>query len=50
MQYGLVVTDKKRGKSIKFERVRRITGYIVGSLDTWNKAKRSEERDRVKHA
>lgn len=50
MQSGLVITDRERGKDIKFERVRRITGYLVGSLDTWNKAKRSEERDRVKHA
>ena len=33
----------------KFERIRRITGYLTGVLDTWNDAKRSEERDRVKH-
>ena len=32
-----------------FERIRRITGYISGTLDTWNDAKRAEERDRVKH-
>lgn len=32
-----------------FERIRRITGYLVGSLDKWNTAKRSEEKDRVKH-
>lgn len=32
-----------------FERVRRITGYLVGTLDKWNDAKRAEERDRVKH-
>lgn len=32
-----------------FERVRRITGYLVGTLDRWGNAKRSEERDRVKH-
>ena len=32
-----------------FERVRRITGYLVGTLDRWGDAKRSEERDRVKH-
>ena len=31
------------------ERVRRITGYLVGSLDRWNDAKKSEEKDRVKH-
>lgn len=34
---------------IKFERIRRITGYLVGTTDRWNNAKRSEERDRVKH-
>ena len=35
--------------NIKFERIRRITGYLTGNLDTWNKSKRAEERDRVKH-
>lgn len=39
----------KIGKGVKFERIRRITGYLVGSLSTWNDAKRAEERDRVKH-
>lgn len=33
----------------KFERIRRITGYLVGTIDRWNNAKRSEEHDRVKH-
>jgi ribonucleoside-triphosphate reductase len=33
----------------KFERIRRITGYLVGTIDRWNNAKRAEERDRVKH-
>ena len=37
------------GKDVKFERIRRITGYLVGTLDKWNDAKRSEEGDRVKH-
>lgn len=32
-----------------FERIRRITGYLVGTLDRFNDAKRAEERDRVKH-
>ncbi|MCI9129966.1 MAG: hypothetical protein HFJ65_06645 [Eggerthellaceae bacterium] len=32
-----------------FERVRRITGYLVGTLDRFNDAKRAEEADRVKH-
>lgn len=34
---------------VPFERIRRITGYLVGTLDKWNNAKRAEERDRVKH-
>ena len=33
----------------KFERIRRITGYLVGTLDRFNDAKRAEEHDRVKH-
>lgn len=32
-----------------FQRIRRITGYLTGTLDTWNDAKRAEERDRVRH-
>ena len=34
---------------IGFERIRRITGYLVGTLDRFNNAKKAEERDRVKH-
>ena len=34
---------------VKFERIRRITGYLVGTLDRFNNGKRAEERDRVKH-
>ena len=33
-----------------FERIRRITGYLVGAMPRWNDAKRAEEHDRVKHA
>ena len=33
----------------RFERIRRITGYLVGTTDRWNNAKRAEEHDRVKH-
>lgn len=32
-----------------FNRIRRITGYLVGSVERFNDAKRAEERDRVKH-
>ena len=38
------------GKDITFERIRRITGYLVGTMDKWNDAKKAEERDRVKHS
>ena len=37
------------GEGVGFERIRRITGYLVGTLDRFNNAKRSEEADRVKH-
>lgn len=37
-------------KPVPFERIRRITGYLVGTMDNWNDAKRAEERDRVKHS
>ena len=37
------------GEGVKFQRIRRITGYLVGSLDRFNDAKRAEEHDRVKH-
>jgi len=33
----------------RFERIRRITGYLVGDMSRWNNAKRAEEGDRVKH-
>lgn len=37
------------GEGVSFERTRRITGYLVGTIDRFNNAKRSEEKDRVKH-
>ena len=43
------MTKEKMGKGVKFERIRRITGYLVGTLDKWNDAKKAEEKDRVKH-
>jgi anaerobic ribonucleoside-triphosphate reductase len=42
--------DKMIGKDVKFERIRRITGYLVGTLDRFNNAKRQEESQRVKHS
>lgn len=38
------------GEGVKFERIRRVTGYLVGTIDRFNNAKRAEEKDRVKHA
>lgn len=43
------VDTKKIGENIGFERTRRITGYLVGTIDRFNDGKRAEERDRVKH-
>jgi ribonucleoside-triphosphate reductase len=36
--------------NVRFERIRRITGYLVGTVERFNDGKRSEERDRVKHS
>lgn len=36
-------------KERPFQRIRRITGYLVGTTDRWNDAKQAEEKDRVKH-
>ena len=37
------------GEGVGFERIRRITGYLVGTIGRFNNAKRAEEHDRVKH-
>ena len=41
--------DGKVGEGVKFERIRRITGYLVGTIDRFNDAKAKEVKDRVKH-
>lgn len=41
--------DNLIGKDVGFERIRRITGYLVGTMDKWNDAKKAEESDRIKH-
>ncbi|MEG1886739.1 MAG: anaerobic ribonucleoside-triphosphate reductase [Oscillospiraceae bacterium] len=38
------------GEGVGFERIRRITGYLVGTLDRFNTAKKAEVNDRVKHS
>lgn len=45
----IVPKNGKIGEGVGFERIRRITGYLVGTLERWNNAKRAEEKDRVKH-
>jgi len=37
------------GEGVKFERIRRITGYLVGTVERFNDAKQAEVRDRAKH-
>ena len=37
------------GEGVKFERIRRVTGYLSGDISRFNNAKRAEESDRVKH-
>ena len=44
------VVNGKVGEGVRFERIRRITGYLVGTVERFNDAKRAEVRDRVKHA
>lgn len=38
------------GKDVKFNRIRRITGYLVGDLSRFNNGKYAEQHDRVKHS
>lgn len=44
-----VVSTRLVGEGVGFERIRRITGYLVGTLERFNNAKRAEEKDRVRH-
>ena len=41
---------KESDADVGFERIRRITGYLVGTLERFNNAKRAEVEDRVKHS
>ncbi|SCJ76743.1 anaerobic ribonucleoside-triphosphate reductase [Neobittarella massiliensis] len=49
MAQNTATNEKYIGEGVGFERIRRITGYLVGTMDHWNNAKRAEEHDRVKH-
>ena len=42
--------EKYVGEGVGFERIRRVTGYLAGDIKRFNKGKRAEERDRVKHS
>ena len=44
-----IASERERGKGTKFERIRRITGYLTGSLSTWNASKKAELKDRYCH-
>ncbi|MDD6059133.1 MAG: anaerobic ribonucleoside-triphosphate reductase [Ruminococcus sp.] len=46
---GEFVDLQFRFADVPFDRIRRITGYLVGTLDRFNNGKRAEEYDRVKH-
>ena len=48
-QKAMETRERMLGKDVSFQRIRRITGYLVGTMEQWNNAKRAEERDRVKH-
>ncbi len=41
---------KEVGEGVKFERIRRVTGYLSGDVSRFNNGKRAEEKDRVKHS
>lgn len=42
-------TKSQIGEGVPFERLRRITGYLVGTVDRWNDGKKAELKDRVTH-
>ena len=49
MKADNVREEKLVGEGIGFERIRRITGYLVGTTERFNNGKKAEEKDRVKH-
>ena len=49
MENNNIGNAERAGKNVKFERIRRITGYLVGTVERFNDAKRAEVMDRVKH-
>ena len=49
MKLDNVKEEKLVGEGVGFERIRRITGYLVGTTERFNNGKKAEEKDRVKH-
>lgn len=50
LETNLIDTEERLvGEGLGFERIRRITGYLVGTMDRFNNAKKDEVKDRVKH-
>lgn len=47
---GGEIMAKEVGEGVKFERIRRVTGYLSGDVSRFNNGKRAEEKDRVKHS
>ena len=47
--HGEFVDIQYNYDTVPFERIRRITGYLVGTLDRFNDAKKAEESQRIKH-
>lgn len=45
-----MMKNKQTGEGVKFERIRRVTGYLSGDVSRFNNGKRAEEHDRVKHS
>ena len=50
MENNNIGNAERAGKGVRFERIRRITGYLVGTVDRWNDATTEDLHDRVKHA
>lgn len=49
MQHKIINKNGKVGEGVPFERIRRITGYLVGDASRWNNGKKAELAQRVKH-
>lgn len=49
MAIKITAKNGQVGKGVGFERIRRITGYLVGDASRWNNGKKAELSDRVKH-